>query len=320
MPEISVIIPVYNVEQYLRQCIESVVHQTFRDLEILLIDDGSTDSSAAICREYEQQDPRIKVIQKKNGGLSDARNAGLDAATGRYIGFVDSDDYIDPDMYELLHGNALRHQADISMCRDRRVPSLKDDYDLVGTKVYVYTTIPEMIKAIFLSRKTSMAVCLKIYRREIFSQLRFSKGLTSEDADIILDTLSCCRGLAIQDVSKYNYRRRIGSITQQPVYTPKILDLGKVYQKNYERIISDYPELREVGEYRLWWAYREMLARIGATSDVSACADIIRKIQGKLRRHIRNILHNPYMSMGQRIATVLAMSSCRLYARLKGYV
>ena len=115
-PLISIIVPVYDVEPYLRKCIDSILIQSYRDLEIILVDDGSPDNCGAICDEYAEKDKRIKVIHKKNGGLSDARNAGLDIATGEYIGFVDSDDWVMPDMYEYLYKAVKEYDADMSVC------------------------------------------------------------------------------------------------------------------------------------------------------------------------------------------------------------
>src|SRR5690606_12518940 len=116
IPLVSIIIPVYNVELYLRECLDSVCRQTFRNLEIILINDGSPDHSGEICEEYSSQDERIKVIHKKNGGLSDARNAGLNIATGDYIAFIDSDDVIDQDFIQILLEVLLNSGASISMC------------------------------------------------------------------------------------------------------------------------------------------------------------------------------------------------------------
>jgi glycosyltransferase involved in cell wall biosynthesis len=115
-PEISIIVPVYNVEKYLEKCLKSILHQIFSDFELILIDDGSTDSSGRICDEYLKRDSRIKVFHKENGGLSSARNYGIEKSTGKYIGFVDSDDYIAKDMYEVLYNNLQRENADVSMC------------------------------------------------------------------------------------------------------------------------------------------------------------------------------------------------------------
>lgn len=111
---ISIIVPVYNVEKYLKECIDSVISQTYKNLEIILVDDGSTDKSGEICDEYSKKDSRIKVIHKENGGLSDARNVALDIAKGEYIGFVDSDDYVEKDMFETLYKLAEEHNTEIS--------------------------------------------------------------------------------------------------------------------------------------------------------------------------------------------------------------
>lgn len=121
---ISVIVPVYNAEKYLDRCVESIVAQTYKNLEIILVDDGSTDNSPAICDAWAKKDSRIRVIHKKNGGVSSARNAGLDACTGDYIGFADADDWMEPDMYEVLIGNAkdivrTNHRADIFITVNR---------------------------------------------------------------------------------------------------------------------------------------------------------------------------------------------------------
>ena len=114
--KISIIVPVYKVEKYLDKCVNSIVGQTYKNLEIILVDDGSPDNCPAMCDEWAQKDSRIKVIHKKNGGLSSARNAGLDACTGDYIGFVDSDDWIEPDMYEYLLNIGMKNNADVSRC------------------------------------------------------------------------------------------------------------------------------------------------------------------------------------------------------------
>lgn len=119
---ISVMVPVYNVAPYITNCLESLIHQTYTNLEIILVDDGSTDNSLEICQEYAKKDKRIKVIHKENGGLSTARNAGLDVATGDYYSFVDSDDYISTRFYEIMLNVALEHSADIVECDYNKIP------------------------------------------------------------------------------------------------------------------------------------------------------------------------------------------------------
>lgn len=319
MQKISVIVPVYNVAPYLKECVNSVIGQTLSDLEIILIDDGSTDGSGAICDGYAQKDDRIKVIHKPNGGLSEARNAGLDIATGEYIGFVDSDDYIDTDMYEILYHNAINLKADISMCCDRRVPHQAGDYNFNENKVSVWESKEEMIREIFLARRTVVAVCLKIFHRNIFRQTRFPVGMTTEDAYILLDTLRDCHRMAFQKISKYNYRRRQGSIVLQTTYSDTILDLVRVYERNYDIIKKEYPSLMAVGEYRLFWGLRETLARIGATSDYDEQKQVIELLQDKIKKNLLKLLKNPYMDIRQKVATLVAMFSCHRIAKFKHY-
>ena len=146
--KISVVVPVYNVEEYLDQCVESLVGQTYKNLEVILVDDGSPDNCPAMCDEWAERDNRIKVIHKENGGVSSARNAALDIASGDYIGFVDSDDWIEPDMYEILIKNAKKYDADISRCAglfdycDR-----SEEYNEVSSCT-VYKGKDELIKSI----------------------------------------------------------------------------------------------------------------------------------------------------------------------------
>lgn len=123
---ISIIVPVYKVENYLSKCLDSMICQTYKNIEIILVDDGSPDNSGKICDDYAKKDSRIKVIHKENGGLSDARNAGLKIATGKYIGFVDSDDYISVEMYEKLYNQAKKEDADIACCNYYRVKMEKN--------------------------------------------------------------------------------------------------------------------------------------------------------------------------------------------------
>lgn len=117
MPKISIIVPIYNVEKYIEKCIQSILNQTFSDFELILVNDGSTDSCGEICDKYKKLDDRIIVIHKVNGGLSSARNAGIDIARGEYIGFIDSDDYIHEKMYEILYNNAITYNSDIVICK-----------------------------------------------------------------------------------------------------------------------------------------------------------------------------------------------------------
>ena len=180
--KISVIVPVYNVEKYLEKCIWSIINQTYSNLEIILIDDGSTDNSGKICDEFLEHDNRIKVVHKKNGGLSSARNAGLDIATGEYIGFVDSDDWIDVNMYDNLFKVAKQENSDIIECNFQKV------YDGKEEEVKIYNSFVinsfnniEALKQHLNGKYFYRCVWNKLYRRILFKDIRFPEGKVAED-------------------------------------------------------------------------------------------------------------------------------------------
>lgn len=180
---ISVIVPVYNVEKYLTRCVESIRKQTYSNLEIILVDDGSPDECPRMCDQFVRDDARIKVIHKPNGGLSDARNAGIEAASGAYIGFVDSDDYIHPKMYMELWKSLKAEQADIAVCGVKKVFDGSGDMpDQSGNTARVYSG-REAVANIFEASMYLQSVVAwnKLYRRELFSDVRYPVGKIHED-------------------------------------------------------------------------------------------------------------------------------------------
>ena len=210
---ISVIVPVYNVEKYLCKCIDSILAQSYTNLEIILVDDGSPDNSPAICDEYANKDSRIKVIHLENGGLSAARNAGLDIASGDFIGFIDSDDYISPEMYKKLYEAMKAADADISICNFQKV-------DEAGKNIKTEETI-ESGTLSSLQALTGLqgknGVCFvyswnKLFNRQIFDELRFPIGRYCEDNYIAHILLNRARAIVCLNECMYFYTQRKGSI------------------------------------------------------------------------------------------------------------
>jgi glycosyltransferase involved in cell wall biosynthesis len=223
-PRVSVIVPVYNVQDYVVRCIKSIQKQTMPDFELLLIDDGSTDSSGLLCDNVSRYDERIKVIHKKNGGLSDARNVGLDIAQGEYIFFVDSDDWIDEDTLELLLKTAVDEDADIVECGYRNVfldhveeESANTGEMVIGDGIYA-------IQCQLDWRYFKSVAWNKLYHKRIFADgKRYPVGRYHEDEFFTHRAFYDAQKLVYVDVSKYNYvRERAGSITGK--VTSKILD------------------------------------------------------------------------------------------------
>lgn len=214
---ISVIVPIYNVEQYVRKCVESICAQTYGFLEIILVDDGSTDSSGRICDELAKTDKRIKVIHKKNGGLSDARNAGIHTAVGEYLAFVDGDDLIHPQSYEILMKNALKYNAMISeggYISNARISfeQFKKHYSSYDCKkiekqdalIDVYTD----------KRYFHIMAWTKIYKKSLFENIEFPKGKVHEDMKIMYKLFEACTCLVSTTVPLYFVNERPGSITR----------------------------------------------------------------------------------------------------------
>lgn len=220
MKKISVIVPVYNVEKYLSQCLDSIIHQTYKNLEIILVDDGSTDSSGLICDNYSQKDKRIKIIHKCQGGLSDARNAGLKIATGEYISFIDSDDFIDKNMYSILINNTQKYNSDIVWFYYYNYYSKKhfinssiiknnDLYDLSSSDKIKFA------KNLFYQYKMDAHVWAKLYKRSIFNNIKFPYGKLFEDIFVLLPILSNAKIISTIPDCLYFYRNRSESIVNQ---------------------------------------------------------------------------------------------------------
>lgn len=301
---ISVIVPVYNVAEYLPECVESIIKQTYTNLEIILVDDGSTDECPKICDEYAEQDSRIRVIHKKNGGLSDARNAGLDVCTGEWIGFVDSDDYIDKNMYLKLYKAAVENASDISVCHFINAENGKFDKKRLTSKM-IFDSKDDMIHQVFSRGRGTLSACLKLYKKHIFNGLRFPKGINFEDAYIILSVIKNAFRMTVIVDNLYFYRKRTGSITKAITWNKHMWDGIFVYKYNLAILQKEYPYLENEGIRRLCWAYRENMTRAICASDMKVHLDEIENIRQEFREQIGSFLKNPLISFQGKIDSVL---------------
>lgn len=239
MKKVSVIIPVYNVEIYLKKCIESVLKQSYSNLEILLINDGSTDNSGAICEEFSFKDDRIRVIHQTNKGLSEARNKGLDYSQGDYITFLDSDDYIESDMYEILVENIEKYNCDVAVCASKIIyENIKPIKQKLISEKRIFKN-EEIIN--FLLDEMDNAVWNKMYKSEVIQNIRFKEGkIHGEDLYFNLQVFKNCNSLIYDNRQKHNYLKRKNSITTA-TFSNKSLD--EVYFKDliYTFISENYP-------------------------------------------------------------------------------
>jgi len=223
-PKISIIIPVYNVEKYLEQCLESLVDQTLREIEIILINDGSTDNSAKICEKYVKKDGRIRLINQKNKGPSAARNAGLKTAKGEFIGFVDSDDWIDLDFYEKLYNAAAQNTAEIAAAGIIRKREHSEKYRNHYEKQEIFEGAQEKINVCNIPETCYMVN--KIYKRESFDKhkLAFEEGVFYEDVRLSIKAIyHLGRLVTVPDVNYY-YRVNTNSIVKTRASAKKLKD------------------------------------------------------------------------------------------------
>lgn len=314
MPEISIIVPVFNVESYLRKCVDSLINQTFADIEIILVDDGSTDNSANICDEYSLKDKRIKVIHKENGGLSDARNAGLEVCKGEYIGFVDGDDYVSESMYQILYDRAIQFNADVSGCQLVNIFPHKV-FKPEKKNVVLHDKVA-MIQTIF-TIGGSLSVCNKIFKKDVFRDLRFDKGKYYEDAYIVLKWIGQIHCLSIINDGLYFYIHREKSITGSD-FSMKSLDIIEAYKYDLKIIENSYPAAAPYGELRLWWAYRNSLENILRSKKTSGTEHIYKNLRSVLLKNIFRILKNPVIPMKQKLAYILIICNSKVYMKIKG--
>lgn len=231
-PLISVIVPIYNVEKYLPRCVESIINQEYKNLEIILVNDGSPDSCPQICDEYAKKDNRIKVIHKENGGLSDARNAGMEIATGEYISFIDSDDWVEADFISELY-KGIKSGADIAECATRLVDDNDQTLSVRGSKGGKISAKDALIKLI-LEEGVYQTVWNKLYKRSQIQDIPFAVGKYHEDDFWTWQIFMKTDNLYLCEKPMYNYLQRSNSIIGS-TYSLKKLD---GVQARYERMLG----------------------------------------------------------------------------------
>lgn len=316
--KLSIIVPVYNVELYLRRCVDSILSQTFTDYELILVDDGSPDNCGKICDEYAQKDARITVIHKANGGLSDARNAGLRIATGEFVGFVDSDDEITPDMYSRLMDLAQKHEAQIVGCGTKQ---LNQEGVVLGlwpklTEVKIYHYEDFILDYLPFKRiEIQPSVTNKILRRELFEACPFPKGKYYEDDFILLELLRQCKTIVIDPAYCYHYYIcREGSITNLS-YNPKRFALTELGLTHYE-FFCKYGEKKQQ-EYALSnYTSRYMVNFFAVHIVHKNLKPQYVPYQRQFRSYFGKILHNPEICKVKKLTILLMYVNKHLAYRL----
>jgi len=314
MPNISIIVPVYNVEKYLNKCIDSILNQTFSDFELILVDDGSTDSSGSICDKYN--DDRITVIHKENGGISSARNTGIDIAKGDFIGFVDSDDFIHKDMYKILYDNIIKYTGDIAICKEKNVyenelvelNSINEDL-----KINILT-VEEILKKSNKERSTFIYAWNKLYKKELFKDLRYPENKIYEDEWLSPKILYKASKIIYIDKDLYYYLQRDGSIVNSKFRVKKFdkvyaLENNVIFFKNRKET-----ELHEIATKvyldTLLWTDQ------AAQNQLKNIDKDLKKLRQTINIHMMEIMNNSKISYKQKILLIFYRFNTKFYYKI----
>lgn len=309
--KISIIVAIYNVEQYLTECINSIINQTYTNLEIILVNDGSTDKSGQICDEFLKKDSRIKVIHKKNGGLSDARNTGLDLASGDYIGFVDGDDSIEIDMYEILLKNIKKYNAEISHCGFYKVINSRKYHGLGTDKIIILDNLKGM-EEFFKLENYILSVWNKLYKADLIKGIRFENGrCMAEDKMFNFLAFSRAKVTVFEGKEKYLYMQRENSLINSK-FNSRVLDVIYFSNKILELTKKQYPQLIQLAEKNDILENILMLTNIEYSDQKEQLFKEYNQIVLKLRNYRYSILKNKELSISIRLALFVIVLSPKI--------
>ncbi|WP_418211916.1 glycosyltransferase family 2 protein [Bacteroides zhangwenhongii] len=310
LPLVSVIVPIYNVETYLNRCVDSILTQTYHNLEIILVDDGSSDGCGKICDEYAITDKRVKVIHRKNGGLSAARNSGLNIVQGEYIVCVDSDDWILPCHIEWLFKGLSDTNTMLCICQSQKVTS-EEDMRIVEQFTNPKVLDKEDVMYTALTQFKWWSACDKLFHRDLFRNIRFPEGRTNEDYAIIFQIFDRCSEIAVINVPTYCYFTRQGSITTST------LNIHKFDQVTNSEEVLMYMEKKHTRLVRPAEA-------IFVTCCLKLLSDIVisgateyeewrKKMIAVVRQYRSRWIRNPYIFIAQKILLLPLCVNWRLF-------
>ena len=311
---VSIIIPVYNVQNELKLCLDSVISQTYRNIEIIIIDDGSTDKSAKICDDYKKIDNRIMVIHKLNGGLSDARNIGLEHASGEYVYFLDSDDLIKNDTIELLINVCKKYNAEIGISwfvpfysnleLEKLLPSF-------GNKEIEIMNKKEAIEKMILPGNYDHSGCGKLYKRNLWTDITFPKGKLYEDLYTTYDLFYKANKVIYLQEPKYLYRQRVGSIMNSKIGL-KHLELLDISNMVASKLVTWYPDFEEIVRNKETQTYANLLFKI-MNYDRKIYKDTQKRIVALCRKNVIKCCCSPYMKTNDKIKILLISLNKSIY-------
>lgn len=311
--KITVVVPVYNVRDYVGECLDSVINQTYKNLEIIVVNDGSTDGSYEICKAYAEKDSRIILIDQQNQGLSGARNSGIRIATGKYITFVDSDDVICPDMIEYLYHLLTAHNSDMSVCQPQLLD--EDGNRIAGPQNYqdkVFCGKEDCMKALLRDDELSVTAWGKLYKTVAFKAVEYAVGKYHEDVYTTYQLVAQCEHIVAGAQPKYLYRQRGGSIVHAN-FSPKHLDAveGNILQAQFME--KHYPDLRRDAQGQIIWSCNSCAMRMKNSTELDEAA--VSYLQKHYRKYEGAFLLGNYRMMAK-LFSIVAYLNLRVTLKL----
>lgn len=309
---ITVVVPVYKVEKYIKKCVDSILCQNYSNLEVILVDDGSPDHCGMICDEYKEQDARIRVIHQENKGLSSARNSAINIARGKYITFVDSDDYIESDMIEVLYNQICLYKADMA------VTSLECFYENGSTKsnkhgkqVIAYKK-EEAMDCFLFNGYLTPCVCGKLYSMDLWKTVRCPEGKLFEDQFTTYKIIDLCEKIIFVTKPMYHYRKRKGSIGHAP-FSKQTYDLYDGIQEEYSFISKKYAEMcPNIAVAKIIWEI--VFVNMMILSGYFDC-EVVREVQSFIRKYLIEVRKCKYISRVRKMQILLFLNSYSTYRK-----
>ncbi len=312
---ISIVVPVYNVERYLKRCVESIRHQSYQNLEIILVDDGSTDSSGKLCEELAAADKRIQVIHKENSGLSDARNTGMEHAAGEYLAFVDSDDYLDENYVQYLYEICVKYDADIAICRHKRTAG-EDEKGEQGYSAEVFTNV-EALEQLLYQKKFNMSACTKLCKRALYEGITFPKGEFYEDVNTTYKVIERAKRVGYCSNNLYFYFVNPKSITCNGFHEGK-MDYITHMEEVLAFVRKHYPALEPAAEFRYIWANIHLWVHMPPTGQYKK---LEKQVRGNIKKYRQRVLRDRKIGAKNRLIVGMTYGGhrfMRLLFRLAG--
>lgn len=298
MKLISVVIPVYNVSSFLKRCLDSVIEQSYSNLEIILIDDGSTDDSGKICDRYSEKDQRIIVIHQRNGGLSAARNSGIKVATGEYITFIDSDDWIETDYILYLAKLLEKFNADFSQCSFNYIDKDKKIYNNVtNTGNEVLFNQEDALTDLLLTKHLISSAWGKLYRRDFFNKFSYPEGKLFEDIPVTYDIVLHSNTIVFGDRAYYNYFYNTDSISKAS-FNLRRLDVIEFIEEAVSKTLEKYPKLYREAKVAL---FRTNFGVLLSFKDSNDHPSVQSDIYNNLKVNRRYVIFNSNVSFKEKI-------------------